>query len=243
MKNIKPKLKDNSKDFHLCVLDFMLCYAKSLQSCPTLCDPIDGSPPGSVIPGILQARIPEWVAISFSSAWKEKSESEVSQSCPTLSDSMDCSLPGSSIHGIFQARVLEWGAIVLTLQYIIISWEQERLRCYCFISMCILHRCTLKTKGSNQIDQGFGTSDKKNHSFVGNKLLSIEYLVWNEGYLHHLVDIILHNLQNALKWTFNLILRAKPSGLFCFRRRSKWLRSSPSSIMNKNSTLIWIYRI
>ena len=43
--------------------------AKSLQSCPTLCDPIDGSPPGSPVPGILQARILEWVAISFSSAW------------------------------------------------------------------------------------------------------------------------------------------------------------------------------
>ena len=46
----------------------MLCYAKSLQSCPTLCDPIDGSPPGSPIPEILQARTLEWVAISFSSA-------------------------------------------------------------------------------------------------------------------------------------------------------------------------------
>ena len=42
--------------------------AKSLQPCPTLCDPIDGSPPGSPIPGILQARTLEWVAISFSSA-------------------------------------------------------------------------------------------------------------------------------------------------------------------------------
>ena len=46
--------------------------AKSLQSCPTLCDPIDGSPPGSHVPGILQARILEWVAISFSNAWKWK---------------------------------------------------------------------------------------------------------------------------------------------------------------------------
>ena len=44
--------------------------AKSLQSCPTLCDPIDGSPPGSAIPGILQARTLEWVAISFSNAGK-----------------------------------------------------------------------------------------------------------------------------------------------------------------------------
>ena len=46
--------------------------AKSLQSCPTLCDPIDGSPPGSSVLGILQARTLEWVAISFSSAWKWK---------------------------------------------------------------------------------------------------------------------------------------------------------------------------
>ena len=42
--------------------------AKSLQSCPTLCDPIDGSPPGSPVPGILQARTLEWAAISFSNA-------------------------------------------------------------------------------------------------------------------------------------------------------------------------------
>ena len=46
--------------------------AKSLQSCPTLCDPIDGSPPGSPVPGILQARTLEWVAISFPNAWKWK---------------------------------------------------------------------------------------------------------------------------------------------------------------------------
>ena len=44
--------------------------AKSLQSCPTLCDPIDGNPPGSPVPGILQARTLEWVAISFSNAGK-----------------------------------------------------------------------------------------------------------------------------------------------------------------------------
>ena len=44
----------------------MLCYAKSLQSCPTLCDPIDGSLPGSPVPGILQARVLEWSAIVFS---------------------------------------------------------------------------------------------------------------------------------------------------------------------------------
>ena len=54
------------------VLAAAAAAAKLLQSCPTLCNPIDGSPPGSAIPGILQARTLEWVAISFSSAWKWK---------------------------------------------------------------------------------------------------------------------------------------------------------------------------
>ena len=55
----------------------LCCHAaaKSLQSCPILCDPIDGSPPGSPIPGILQARTLEWVAIAFSSEWKWKVKS------------------------------------------------------------------------------------------------------------------------------------------------------------------------
>ena len=81
-----------------------------------LCDPIDGSLPGSPVPGILQARTLQWVAISFSNAWKwkVKSESEVAQSCPTLHAPMDCSLPGSSVHGMFQARVLERGAIAFS---------------------------------------------------------------------------------------------------------------------------------
>ena len=83
--------------------------AKSL--CLTLCDPIDGSPPGSPVPGILQARTLEWVAIS---CMKVKSEREVAQSCLTLRDPMDCSLPGSSVHGIFQARVVEWDAIAFS---------------------------------------------------------------------------------------------------------------------------------
>ena len=80
---------------------------KSLQSCPTLCDPIDGSPPGSPVPGILQARTR--VGCHFLlQCMKVKSESEVAQSCPTLSDLMDFSLSGSSVHGIIQAGVLEW---------------------------------------------------------------------------------------------------------------------------------------
>ena len=62
--------------------------AKSLQSCPILWDPIDGSPPGSSVPGILQARILEWVAISFSNACMH---AKSLQSCLTLCDPMDSS--------------------------------------------------------------------------------------------------------------------------------------------------------
>ena len=56
----------------VCYTTFAAAAAKSLQSCLTLCDPIDSSPPGSPVPGILQARTLEWVAISFSTAWKWK---------------------------------------------------------------------------------------------------------------------------------------------------------------------------
>ena len=87
--------------------------AKLLQSCPTLCDPIDGSPPGSPVPGILQARTLEWVAILFTNAWKWKVKVK-SPSHVQLSDPMDRSPPGSSVHGILQARVLEWGAIAFS---------------------------------------------------------------------------------------------------------------------------------
>ena len=78
--------------------------ARSLQSCPTLCDPRDSSPPGSPVPGILQARTLEWVAISFSSFPLKLEEVTVqytqAKSYPTLCDPMDRSPPGSSVHGI-----------------------------------------------------------------------------------------------------------------------------------------------
>ena len=97
---------------------------KSLQSCPTLCDPIDGSPPGSPVPGILQARTLEWVAICFSNEstllmrWPvlefhtaAAAAAESLHSCPTLCDPIDGSPPGSAALGILQARTLEWVAI------------------------------------------------------------------------------------------------------------------------------------
>ena len=94
--------------------------AKLLQSCPTLCDPIDGRQP---------TRLPSpWdspgkntgVGCHFLlQCMKVKRESEVAQSCTTPSDAMDCSPPGCSVHGIFQARVLEWGAIAFSEKH---SW-------------------------------------------------------------------------------------------------------------------------
>ena len=86
--------------------------AKSLQSCSTLCNPIDSSPPGSTpdSPG-KNTRVDCHFILQ---CMKVKSESEVPQSCLTFRDPLDFSLPGSSVHGIFQARVLEWDAIAFS---------------------------------------------------------------------------------------------------------------------------------
>ena len=96
---------------HVCMC---AAAAKSLQLYPTLCDPIDSSPPGSPAPGILQARTLEWVAISFSNAWKWKVKGK-SLSCVWF-----FATPWTAAHqtplsvGCFQARVLEWGAIAFS---------------------------------------------------------------------------------------------------------------------------------
>ena len=104
--------------------------AQSLSHILTLCSPMDSRPPGSFVHGISQAKILEWVAISFSrgsswpldwtgriftisATWEDLGTlkwREVAQYCLILCDPMDCSLPGFSINGIFQARVLEWVA-------------------------------------------------------------------------------------------------------------------------------------
>ena len=101
--------------------------AKSLQSCPTLCDP---------------TRLPHpWDSLGKNTGvgcyfllqcMKVKSESEVAQLCLTLRDPMDCSPPGSSIHGILQARVLEWGAIAFSspvAQNVLIGFSLHKPGC------------------------------------------------------------------------------------------------------------------
>ena len=88
--------------------------AKSLQSCPTLCDPIDGSPAGFPVPGILQARTLEWVAISFSNAWKWKVKVKALSRIRLLATPWTAATRLLR-HGIFQAGVLEWGAIAFSV--------------------------------------------------------------------------------------------------------------------------------
>ena len=99
--------------------------ATSLQSCPTLCDPIDGSPPGSVVLGILQARTLEWVAISFSNAWKWKVKVKLLSRVRLLATPWTAAYQAPPSMGFFQARVLEWGAIAFSDIYTLlcIYWE------------------------------------------------------------------------------------------------------------------------
>ena len=94
---------------------------KSFQSCPTLSDPIDRSPPGSHVPS-KNTGVGCHFLLQF---MKVKSESEVIQLCSTLSDPMDCSLPSSSAHGIFQARVLEWVAIAFSMEA---DWQKLKVK-------------------------------------------------------------------------------------------------------------------
>ena len=119
--------------------------AKSLQLCPTLCDPIAPRQP---------TRIPcPWdspgkntgVGYHFLlQCMQVKSESEVAQSCPTVSDPMECSLLGSSVHGIFQARVLEGGVMLQKISFTFLknkkrqqssSWIRESIP----FSLCVLY--------------------------------------------------------------------------------------------------------
>ena len=91
-----------------------LLFAKSLQSCLTLCDPTDGGPTTLPRPWDSPGKNTGVGCHFVLQCMKVKSESEITQSCLTLSDPMDCSPPGSSSHRIFQVRVLEWGAIAFS---------------------------------------------------------------------------------------------------------------------------------
>ena len=103
-------------------------HAKSFQSCPILCNPIDGSPPSSPLPRILQARTLERVAISFSNTWKW-SHSVVSD--PRRPHGLQ---PSRLLyHAIFQPRVLEWGAIAFSdlNRLSLLFWDGTSVRTHC----------------------------------------------------------------------------------------------------------------
>ena len=109
---------------HICTHTFLLflqpvtdqnktqgyCCCLVTHSYLTLCDPVDFSPPGSSVHGILQARILEWVAISFSISHNTATAKSL-QSCPTVCDPINGSPRGSPVPGILQARTLAWVAI------------------------------------------------------------------------------------------------------------------------------------
>ena len=88
--------------------------AKSLQLCPTLWNLIDSSPSGSLVPGILLAKTLEWVAISFSNAWKWKVKVKSLSRVRLFATPWTGAYQAPPTHGIFQARVLEWGGIAFS---------------------------------------------------------------------------------------------------------------------------------
>ena len=116
--------------------------AKSLQSCPTLWDPIDGSPPGSHVPGILQARTLEWVAISFSNAWKWKMKVK-SLSCVWLLATSWTAAYQAPLSTGFSRQEYWSGVPYLVIRYRISPWMLKLYTwsfcCCCFCSVVFKH--------------------------------------------------------------------------------------------------------
>ena len=93
---------------------YLVAVAKPLQLCPILCKLIDGTPPGSSFPGILQARPLEWVAISFSNAWKWKVKVKLFSRVRLFATPRTAAYQAPQSMGFFQARVLDWVAIAFS---------------------------------------------------------------------------------------------------------------------------------
>ena len=100
----------HKKEWSIDICAAAAAAAKSLQSCPTLCDPIDGSQPGC--PSLGFSRQEHWSGLPFPSPMHE------SEKWTWIRSAVSGSLPGSATHGIFQARVLEWGAIAFSMIYV-----------------------------------------------------------------------------------------------------------------------------
>ena len=128
--------------------------AKSCQSCPTLCDPIDGIPPGSPVPGILQARTLEWVAISFSNAWKWKVKVKSFSRLRLLATPWTAAQQAPPFMGFSKARVLEWVAIAFSGQ---VHWGWAKETPSTFTELSLHHtkftvkNCDTGGKGNMQV--------------------------------------------------------------------------------------------
>ena len=109
--------------------------AKSLQSCPTLCDPIDGSPSGSPVPGILQARTLEWVAISFSHAWKWKVKGKSLSRVRLLATPWTAAYQAPPSMGF--SRQEYWSGVPLPSPYISFTYTYM-CRCCCLVTQSCL---------------------------------------------------------------------------------------------------------
>ena len=135
-------------------LDSPAAAAKSLQSCPTLCDPIEGSPLGSPVPGILQARTLEWVAISFSSAWKWKVKSlsrvrllatpwtAAYQAPPSMGFSRQGYWSGVSLPSTLDSPITPQSYFIFSSIYlcfkILLIYTEDNFNDFCLGKICIL---------------------------------------------------------------------------------------------------------
>jgi len=140
----------------------------SFQLCPTLCDPIDGSPPGSPVPGILQARTLEWVAISFSSAWKWKAKVKL------LSPVWPPVTPWTAAYhappSMGFSRQEYWSGVPLpSLRTSLVLWKYSR---------SLLVNSVASSCKVSPVRQGTGKKDYVRNDFKNRKCLVWFGLVW-----------------------------------------------------------------
>ena len=182
---------------------------KSLQSCPTLCDAIDGSPPGSPVPGILQARTLEWVAISFSNSWKWRVKGKSLSRGRLLATPWTAAYQAPPSMGFSRQELLEWGAIAFSNIYL----AHCNLKCremQCFVSLweTSLEKCEQWLLSSH------GIADNR----IWASLLCFVNCHPKFGSASHIGSFILSVSWNSLKvlWVWSFGPASPPLGLLHF---------------------------
>ena len=152
--------------------------AKSLQSCLTL-NPIDGSPPGSPVPGILQARTLEWVAISFSNAWKWKVKVKSLSHIWLLATPWTAAYQASPSTGFSRQELLEWGAIAFSTQGAKFIWLYHmdmKMILFFFCNQLLL--AFFRWSLANHEYFALQHADSSNF-YITEKVGQPRYLIWN----------------------------------------------------------------